>query len=197
MELRNFPRYNLRSEPKYNGRWVGGKCERELVNETRILLQAYYEALYERLEANKPALAERIGQVLAAEVELRGYEGFDEGKYAAYRDASLAFVDERIETYNPIGLQYLYDREVARGAFKLELQLDWYDSRDEFEVLVKAAREKVAYVTEENAGLLAEELIKEVGAFPDRSIIAGYEASPGLRKLPDYIVARSIEEIIA
>jgi len=45
--------------------------------------------------------------------------------------------------------------------------------------------------------LLAAELITQVGAFPDKSIIAGYEAKPGLRKLPDYIVARAIEEIIA
>jgi predicted dinucleotide-utilizing enzyme len=80
----------------------------------------------------------------------------------------------------------------------LELQLNWYDSRAEFEALVEAARSKAeTEVTEERLQSLAEELIKEVGAFPDNSIISIYEAKPGLNKLPDYIVARTIEEIIA
>jgi hypothetical protein len=35
-----------------------------------------------------------------------------------------------------------------------------------------------------------------VGAFPDKSIISAYEADPALGKLPDYVVARAIEEII-
>jgi hypothetical protein len=85
---------------------------------------------------------------------------------------------------------------VAKGAFKLELQLDWYDSRAEFEALVKAARSRAEEVTEESLGWLAEELIGQVGAFPDKSIIAGYEEKPGLQKLPDYIVARAIEGIL-
>ncbi|MEA3226386.1 MAG: hypothetical protein U9Q07_10590 [Planctomycetota bacterium] len=167
------------------------------MNETRILLQAYYELLYERLEAEKPLLAERIGELLAEEVGAQGYEGFDDQKHAAYRDACLAFVDERIEAYNPIGLQYLFDREVAKDAFELELQLDWYDSRAEFEVLVRTARSRAEDLTEESLQRLTEELVRQVGAFPDKSIIAGYEGKPALRKLPDYIVARTIEEIIA
>lgn len=166
------------------------------MNETRILLQAYYEALYEGLEAQKPLLRRRIDELLVEEVAAQGYEGFGDQKYAAYRDACLAFVDERIEAYNPTGLQYLFDRNVAKGAFDLELQLDWFDSRAEFEVLVKTARSKAADLNEEGLELRVAELIEQVGAFPDKSIIAGYEAKPELRKLPDYIVARTIEEII-
>ena len=167
------------------------------MNETRVLLQAYYEVLYGWLEARKPLLTVKVDELLAAEVDAQGYEGFDGEKYAAYKDACLAFVDERIEAYNPVGLQYLFDREVAKDAFDLELQLDWYDSRAEFEVLVKTARSRAACVNEESLELLVAELIVQAGAFPDKSIIAGYEAEPGLRKLPDYIVARTIEEIIA
>ena len=135
--------------------------------------------------------------MLAKEVFERGYEDFDNEKYAAYIEACLAFVDERIETYNPFGIQYTFDQTRSREAFELELQLDWYDSRAEFENLVKAARSKAQTgEMEERLGFLAEELIKELGAFPDKSIISAYEAEPGLRKLPDYIVARTIEEII-
>jgi hypothetical protein len=91
----------------------------------------------------------------------------------------------------------LYDRDRARSAFELELQLDWYDSRAEFAALVEAARSKAEPdVTEERLRVLAEELIGQVGAFPDKSIILGYEAKPDLKKLPDYIVARTIEEIV-
>jgi len=164
---------------------------------TSLLLKAYYEALYERLQANKELLAKRIDELLVEEVAERGFENFDEAKYAAYKDACLAFVDERIELYDPFGIQYTFDRTRAKEAFELELQLDWYDSRAEFEALVEAARDKVKEgVTQERLQPLADELIKELGAFPDRSIISSYEAGPGLRKLPDYIVARIIEEII-
>lgn len=160
-------------------------------------MKAYYEVLYERLQANKELLSKKIDELLAEEIAERGFEDFDEAKYAAYKDACLAFVDERIELYDPFGIQYTFDRTRAKEAFELELQLDWYDSRAEFEALVEAAHDKTrAGVTQERLQLLADELIKELGAFPDKSIISFYEAEPGLRKLPDYVVARTIEEII-
>ena len=166
--------------------------------QTSLILKAYYEALYDRLEANKELLSKRIEELLSEEIEVCGYEGFDEEKYTAYRDACLAFVDERIEAYNPIGIQYVFDRNRVKEAFELELQLDWYDARAEFEALVEAAQKKAqADVTEGKLRLLAEELIEEVGAFPDKSIITAYEAGPALRKLPDYVVAKTIEEVIA
>ncbi|HUV66821.1 MAG TPA: hypothetical protein VMW24_23235 [Sedimentisphaerales bacterium] len=168
------------------------------MSDTSILLKAYYEALYEQLQARKELLADRIEELLTAEIAARAFGDFGREKYAAYKDACLAFVDERIEAYNPIGIQYLYDRDRAGSAFELELQLDWYDSRAEFAALVQAAREKAEPdVTESRLRRLAEELIEKVGAFPDKSISAAYEAKPGLNKLPDYIVARTIEEIIA
>jgi len=167
------------------------------MNETSILLKAYYETLYERLEARKELLARKVEELLATEIAARGFEDFGDNKYAAYRDACLAFIDERIELYNPIGIQYLYDRSRAKDAFELQVQLDWYDSRAEFAALVQAARSKAQTgMPEETLRLLAEELIEQVGAFPDGSIISAYEARPGLQKLPDYIVARTIEEII-
>jgi len=168
------------------------------MSETSLLLKVYYEALYERLVASKELLSKRIDELLVEEIAERGFENFDEAKYTAYKDACLAFIDERIETYNPFGIQYTFDRTRAKEAFELELQLDWYDSRAEFEALAEAARRKAeAGLTEERLRPLAEELIKELGAFPDKSIISGYEAEPALRKLPDYIVARAIEEVIA
>lgn len=167
------------------------------MSETGILLKAYYEALYELLDEKKNILAIRIDELINEEISIRGFEDFDDDKFAAYRDACLAFVDERIEAYNPIGIQYIFDRGRAKEAFELELQLNWYDSRAEFEALVEAARTKVeTEATEERLQALAGELIREMGAFPDRSIIAAYEAKPKLQGLPDYIVARIIEEVI-
>ena len=167
------------------------------MNEAKLLLNAYYETLYEQLEAKKDVLATRIEQMLAEEIANRGFENFNEDKFTAYRDACLAFVDERIETYNPIGIQYTFDRIRSQEAVELELQLNWYDSRAEFETLVEAARSKAEMgLMEQNLQVLADELIKQVGAFPDTSIISAYEAEPALGKLPDYVVARAIEEII-
>ena len=167
------------------------------MSETNLLLKAYYEALYERLEAGKDLITAKAGTLLREEMTRRWPGEFDEEKYMAYRDACIAFVDERIEYYNPIGIQYVFDRARAREAFELELQLNWYDSRAEFAALVEAAREKVEKgLSEETLRPLAEELIVQVGAFPEKSIISGYEAQPALGKLPDYVVARAIKEII-
>jgi hypothetical protein len=167
------------------------------MNETNLLLNAYYEALYEKLEADKELLAAKIEKLLREEVVKRGFGIFDEEKYTAYRDACLAFVDERLETYNPIGIQYTFDRIRAKEAVELELQLNWYESQAEFEALLETVRAKAeAEMTEERMRQLADELIKEAGAFPDESIISAYEAAPALGKLPDYIVARVIEETV-
>jgi len=167
------------------------------MNETSVILRAYYEALYDLLVAEKDIMAARIDKLLAEEIAIREFESFDQDKYAAYQEACMAFVDERIEAYNPIGIQYVYDRCSAKEAFELELQLNWYDSRKEFRALVEAARNKsIKIVSDEELRSLAEELINEVGAFPDKSIIFAYESKPGLSKLPDYVVAKAIEEII-
>ncbi|OHB59929.1 MAG: hypothetical protein A2167_00470 [Planctomycetes bacterium RBG_13_46_10] len=167
------------------------------MDEAKLLLNAYYEILYERLDSNKNILAARIEQLLSEEIVKQGFENFDNDKINAYRDVCLAFVDERIETYNPIGFQYTFDRIRAHEAAELELQLNWYDSRAEFKALMEAAHSKaVARLKENNLRPLADELIKEVGAFPDNSIISTYHAEPALNKLPDYIVARAIEETI-
>jgi hypothetical protein len=167
------------------------------MTETKLLLRAYYEALYERLLANKELFIKRIEELLPEEISRLGCEDFGEEKYKAYKDACVAFIDERIETYNPIGIQYTFDQTRAKEAFELELQLDWYDSRAEYENLVMAARrEAQSGEVGDRLEILAGELIKEVGAFPDKSIISAYQAEPNLRKLPDYIVARVIEEMV-
>jgi len=167
------------------------------MNETNLLLKAYYEALYDRIDANKELLATKVNVLLQEEIAKRWSNDFNEEKYAAYRDACLAFINERIEYYNPIGFQYTFDRARAREAFELELQLNWYDSREEFAALVEAANQiEERGVTEETLRPLAEELIAEVGAFPEKSIISGYEAQPALGKLPDYTVARAIKEVL-
>jgi len=167
------------------------------VNETNLLLKAYYEALYERLETNKNLLAIKIEKLLAKEIVKLGFGNLNQDKYAAYRDACMAFVDERMEMYNPIGIQYTFDRITSPQAAALELHLNWYDSGAEFEALMNAVRARAEVeMTEEKIWALADELIKRLGAFPDKSIISAYQADPAVTKLPDYVVAQAIEEII-
>ena len=168
------------------------------MNETKLLLNTYYEALHNRLVADKQLLNERIEKLLQAEFANSDFGNITQEKFDAYRDACLAFIDERIEMYNPIGIQYTFDSARRHQAFELELQLNFYDSRAEFEALVEAAQSKlIARINEQQLPELAGELIKDLGAFPDKSIIAAYRASPALGKLPDYIVAKAIEELTA
>jgi hypothetical protein len=164
---------------------------------TKLLLNAYYEALYERLCERRGLVVETIEELLRDEIEDRGFVELTDSKYQAYRDAVLAFVDERIEMYNPIGIQYTFKRRASKFASELEMQLNWYDSRGEFDALREAAREKSEKgMSHERMRQLAGELIDQLGAFPDKSIIAGYQAQPALNKLPDYIASLAIDQII-
>ncbi len=167
------------------------------MNETNVLLHAYYEALHEALQTNRGTLIAKVEKLLAAEIEKRDFGSFNEEKFAAYRDACVAFIDERIETYNPIGVQYTFDRPTAHQARELELQLNWYDSRAEFDALVEATRGKVQTpLAGEKLEEMAGEVINQVGAYPDNTIISAFETEPALSKLPDYVVARAIEETV-
>ena len=165
--------------------------------QTNLLLKCYYETLYEFLESQKNTIANRIRSVLAEQVKAGGYKDFYKETFDAYEEACMAFIEERIELFNPIGIQYMYGKERRDEAFKLEMQLDWYDSRKEFQELVEAARKKADFINSDyELQEKAKELIKVVGAFPDKSIIAGYRAKPELKKLPDYVIALVIEENI-
>ncbi len=162
-----------------------------------LLIKAYYEALYELLESNRQNLIKTVEDILAQELVAGGYEPFDRGKFSAYFEAAVAFIDERIELYNPFGMQYLYDRSSAQAAFEMELKLNWYDGSDEFDELLVAARQILDDMeVQQNFQQGASELIRQQGAFPDQSIISAYQAAPALNKLPDYVVARAIEQIL-
>ena len=168
-----------------------------MADSTKILLCAYYERLHERLIASKDLLLSRIERLLRDEVANKNFSDFDKEKLAAYRDACHAFLDERMEAYNPIGIQYTFDHTRRREAAKLEFQLDWFDSSDEFKLLVEsAAAEMEPEMTDKKLTAVVDKLIRQIGAFPDTSIITTYQAGPALSKLPDYVVARAIEEII-
>jgi hypothetical protein len=158
---------------------------------TALLLQAYYEALNERLTEHKEGLTRRVTAILAYEVT--GHNLSTE-RHAAYLEACLAFIEERLEIYNPIGIHYTFDRLRSHEAIWLEQQLDWYDSTEEFAALREAARAKAEEgMTDSRLRELAGELIRQQGAFPDRSIIADYRKAPVPNKIPDYVVALAIE----
>jgi hypothetical protein len=163
----------------------------------RLLLKAYYELLYDRMAEERPRLVERVDELLPAEVARQGFRDMDADRLAAYQEACVAFLDERLEAYNPIGIQYTFGPTPSRLAAELEFELNWYNSRREFAELVAAARSLAGSGVPEGAlPGLADELIRQVGAFPDRSILETYAAEPALPKLPDYLVACIIEEII-
>jgi hypothetical protein len=163
----------------------------------QFLLKAYYERLYERMEAGRVRLAARVDELLPVEIEAQGFGPMPPDKSEAYREACLAFIVERVEMYNPVGIQYVFGRGTTKRAAELEFQLNWYDSRPEFEELLAAARALATEgVTDEMLPELADRLIRRVGAFPDRSIIAAYAEKPTLQKLPDFVVSTAIEQVV-
>ena len=167
------------------------------MNPTRLLLNAYYECLYEQLHSQKTLIDTRVEQLLREEISLRQFDLFDREKFTAYLEAARAFVLERIETYNPIGLQYTFDSVGAEETLQFEAQLNWYDSRPEFESLWAAAHAQAQpSMSQQKMRQLARELIRQQGAYPDKTIISTYQAQPSLQKLPDYIVARALEQIL-
>ena len=73
------------------------------MNETRVLLQAYYETLYNWLEARKPLITDEIDRLLAEEIERQGYEGFEEEKYAAYKEAQRrCYIFNQLDSEYPV-----------------------------------------------------------------------------------------------
>jgi hypothetical protein len=169
------------------------------MNPKKLLLNAYFEALYAFILEHKALVYSAIDKLLPlefAKLDSAAADGNSE-KLAAYRDAAIAFVDERIEMYNPIGLQYTFDKKTCEFAKQLELQLNWFDSTNEFNTLLEEITEiETAGFDEEKLPQLAEQLIRKFGAFPDKTIIESYNRQPSLQKLPDFIVAQSIEKII-
>lgn len=160
----------------------------------RLLLHAYYEALYEILEGHREILTKRVKEVLD---ELTKDWVLQRQRYEGYLDACLAFVDERLELYNPIGIQYTFDWANSEVAQALEGQLDWFDASGEFHELCQTAKAMAQpQMSDKRLRELALELIRQKGAFPDKSIIEAYQKAPGLNKLPDYVVAVAIEGLL-
>jgi hypothetical protein len=108
-------------------------------NPAHLLLKAYYERLYELMEARRADLLSRMEELLAAEIPRRGFRGMDGERLTAYREACVAFIDERLEAYNPLGIQYTFGSVPSRLAAELEFELNWYNSRAEFADLVAQA----------------------------------------------------------
>jgi hypothetical protein len=167
------------------------------MNSVRLLLRAYYERLHERMEAAEDSLTARMGQLLSREIERQGFGPMSPDKLEAYHEACIAFAFERLEMYNPIGIQYTFSGQNRQSAAELEFQLNWYDSRPEFQTLVKAAQALADESTaDEDLSELADRLIRQAGAFPDRSIVAAYTEKPSLQKLPDFVVSMAIEQVV-
>ena len=169
-----------------------------IILQIKTLLQYYYEVLYDQLSEHTAYFDNRYRDLLFREFDQHP-GSVNEEKLAAYQDACAAFLLERIEMYNPIGLQYMYDRGDVQDAFKLELTLNWYDGRDEWADLVNTAREVIRETEEDTDEFLSEmagELIRRCGAYPDQSILRDYRADPALNKLPDYVVAVLIEQFL-
>jgi hypothetical protein len=172
------------------------------MSNAKLLLNAYHELLYDHLLEHKHRCRDRLRALIVEQIDCRQFDLNDEEKISAYVEAALAFVEERLESYNPVGIQWTFPPTSKEEAFALEAALDWYDSRAEFAALQQGARDLLGELSKKDSlspttlRRLAGQLIRDRGAYPDRSIIAAYQADPTPNKLPDYVVSCLIEELL-
>jgi hypothetical protein len=168
------------------------------MSDVELLLRSYWELLHERILADRDRVLAAAEEYLRRETHLRAYPGLREPDgFEAYLEAAEAFIDERIEAYNPVGVQYLFDRQRRSRAGELGFALDWYGGRHEYARLRDAAAEIVeSGFDSDSPSEAAARLIHRCGAYPDESIISAYDADPAPHKLADYIVAMAIESLL-
>ncbi len=172
-----------------------------VMNASRILMNAYIETLYERLCRRKETCIEQMKPLLYCEIDAQQFDLHRPDKFEAYLEACVAFLDERLESYNPIGLQWTFPQTTVKEAFEMEAIVDWYDSHEEFEHLCRCIESKLhpyhdEGLSEETIRRLAAELVTEHGAYPNQSIIETYRDRPQKNHLPDLIVATAIEKTL-
>ncbi len=159
------------------------------MSRSKLLLNAYFEALYNILLDWESSIISAIDRFLPlefAKLDSTAADGNTE-KLTAYRDAAIAFVDERIEMYNPIGLQYTFDNPPAADQFakQLELQINWFDSTNEFNILLEEITEiETAGFDEEKLPQLANQLIGKFGTFPTKPLSNPTTGSHHFRNFP-------------
>lgn len=165
------------------------------MEQERLILNAYYESLHDILLERRGRVIDAIKKILPA--ELAKFGPYTSEDFDAYFEAALAFLDERLEMYNPFGFQYTFGNLYSELALKLELQLSWFDSSKEFEILQSAVDDIIKLgFDEKNLNDYARSLISRLGAFPDKSIIDTYRLKPAVNHLPDFLLASAIEQTL-
>lgn len=163
----------------------------------RTILHAYYEQLYNRLRDRAAECARNAADIVGREARRPRFPTLTESRMRAYLEAVVAFYDERIEMYDPFGLQYTFGPTSGAEAFALEDMLDWYSSRAEFAELCERARDLLrARMSDADLAAAGAALVRACGAYPDRSIIRTYESDPQANHLPDYALARALETML-
>ena len=167
------------------------------MNSAKILIEAYFEKLHQILSTNKSALQARVDKIIQLEVRSKGFDLSDREKLCSYQQTSYAFIEERIEMYNPIGIQRAYPPHQRKAAAEFEFEIDWYNSRAEFQQLLETASEITKPdMNDAEIKKAVSRLIQLFPAYPDGSIITGYKDRPDLLHLPDYAVSKAIEELL-
>ena len=129
---------------------------------------------------------------------LSGWDEENEAVIKAYADAAASFIDERLYSYR---LDHIdrFLQAASRGistedAASLEISLDWYDCREEKKEIDRFIETGLNLMRP--GGDIAESLLDDFGAFPDKTIIEAYEKAPAKNHLPDYALALSLERVI-
>ena len=119
-------------------------------------------------------------------------------KTEAYQDVAIGFLDERLYEYRDDYwekfLQPLAKNITAAEIKEVGEQLGWYDMQKEKEEIDEQI--ETLLNLHQSPKDIAEVLIEEFGAFPDKSIIKTYSAKPKPNYLPEYALAVAIQQVV-
>ena len=158
---------------------------------------AYYVRLRLIISSARAGIEKSIREEIRDEFLSRWPESRDE-VIDAYADAAVSFIEERLYAYGLSSIDRFLmaaSRGVSPGDLaSLEISIDWYECSPEKEEI--DARIEKGLNLMRAADEIVEGLLREFGAFPDRTIIKAYDKAPAKNHLPDYALALALERFI-
>jgi len=163
---------------------------------TKDIWDLYFARLLDRLQRERARTETLILEQVQEEISSR-YPHLNE-KAEAYQHAAAGFLEERLfeyrEDYWEKFLQPLAENISAAEIMEVSEQLSWYEMQNEKREIDE--RIETLLNLRQSPEDIAETLIEEFGAFPDKSIIKTYSAKPKPNYLPEYALAVAIQQVV-
>jgi len=164
---------------------------------TKDVWRLYFAQLLNLLRQERAKTETLILEQVQEEISSR-YPHLNE-KTEAHQDAAVGFLEERLYEYRDDYwekfLKPLAENISAAEIMEVSKQLSWYNMQNEKGEIDK--RIETLLNLRQSPKDVAEVLIEEFGAFPNKSIIKTYSAKPKPNYLPEYALAVAIQQVVS